>query len=102
MVFSYFNFINIKMRNRRQNGSFNYYGSSLGYGPPRPLGMVPLPLAPLSSVSSISPYYVHETSGYSIRPPPFDQFLCDDVFPRPDIDETALTQVYCVLFYYLS
>lgn len=81
------------MRNRRQNGSFNYYGSSLGYGPPRPLGMVPLPLAPLSSVSSISPYYVHETSGYSIRPPPFDQFLCDDVFPRPDIDETALTQI---------
>lgn len=85
------------MRSRRQNAPYSYYGGPLSYGPPRPLGMGPVTLAPLSAVPPISQYYSAEAAGsYSVRPPPFDQFLCDDVFPRPDNEETALTQVLTV------
>lgn len=78
--------------NRRRPPFGGFYGAGpIGF-PPRPMG-APVPL------SGPGGYYGGgDTSGYGFRPPPFDQFLCEDLFPRIDTDESALTQVFSYVF----
>uniref|UniRef100_A0A915DXX9 DZF domain-containing protein n=1 Tax=Ditylenchus dipsaci TaxID=166011 RepID=A0A915DXX9_9BILA len=53
----------------------------------------PLKSAKVSAPAQRKIDYTHLAASYSFRPAPFDQYICEDVFPRNDSDEATLTQL---------